>query len=294
MNLPALRYFIEVTRQKHFSKAAKVCHVSQPSLSQQIKKLEGIVGAELFVRARGNIELTPFGKEFFPYAQHIVLAEKKARNFLLDKQKKAEKVLRIGAIPTIAPYLLPKVIALLDQEISGLLFELVEYRTDELVKQLKERRIDFALLSSPTGIESMSHSVRLRDDELLLALPCHHRLCRKKTIQASDLEEETVILLENSHCLSGQSEEYCAFEGITPSVSMRGSQIETLLKLVGMGLGLTFIPRLAIADVPQESLIFRSMANPCFREIHLVWMRDEVLSWTHQQAIKMIGAHFSS
>jgi len=287
MDIQRIRYFLEVARQRNFSRAAQVCHVSQPSLSQQIKKLEEEVDGPLFLRNRTGITLSPLGESFLPYAQAILASVASAEEFLAETRSQARRTIRLGAIPTIAPYLVPSVFTAIRSQEPEINFELLEDRTEAIVEALMEGTIDFALLSPPTEVDAMCEHLTLLRDEFMLTLPATHRLAKSRRISPKELSAENIILLEDSHCLSRQTADYCSTLGVTPNVSIRGSQIETLLRLVEGGFGLTFTPKLA---VPAGSgLAFRSITeSPCHREIRLMWLRQPILSGTMRRTLRIL------
>jgi LysR family hydrogen peroxide-inducible transcriptional activator len=293
MDFQRLRYFLEVVRQRNFSRAAQICHVSQPSLSQQIKKLEEEVDGPLFLRGRGGVTLSPLGEAFFPYAQAIMATVASAEEFVAETRSEARRTVRFGAIPTIAPYLMPAILSTIRRREPSIRFELLEDRTEALTEALSEGTIDFALLSPPTSVDAQCEHLTLLHDELMLTLPATHRLARCRKVTTEQLAGESIILLEDSHCLARQTADYCSRIGLTPDVSIRGSQIETLLRLVEMGFGVTFTPRLAAVPDHESGIVFRSItANPCHREIRLVWLRQQVLSGSLRLTIQILREHF--
>lgn len=293
MDIQRLRYFIEVARQRNFSRAAQICHVSQPSLSQQIKKLEEEVDGVLFLRNRGRIALSPLGESFLQYAQAIMASVASAEEFVAETRSLSRRTIRLGAIPTIAPYLVPEIFAAIREREPDIRFELLENRTEALVEALSIGNIDFALVSPPTAIDGLCDHLTLRQDEFLLALPKAHPLARARRLTPKHLEEETIILLEDSHCLSRQMSAFCARTGLNPDVNIRGSQIETLLRLVELGFGLTLAPRLAVPANEDRPLVFRPMTNErCHREIRLLWLRQPILPPSLKLTIKAIEEGF--
>ncbi|MCB2156630.1 hydrogen peroxide-inducible genes activator [bacterium] len=293
MDIQRLRYFLEVARQKNFSRAAEICHVSQPSLSQQIKKLEEEVDGPLFLRNRGRITLSPLGESFLKYAQTIMASVASAEEFVAETRSNARRTIRFGAIPTIAPYIVPQIFAAVSKSVPGIKFELLESQTEFLTEALTIGTIDFAIMSPPTSIDNICDHLTLRRDELLLTLPANHPLAKARSITPAKLNEESIIMLEDSHCLARQVSAYCATAGLTPDVSIRGSQIETLLRLVELGFGLTFTPRIAVDDSKKRKLVFRQISkDPCYREIRLVWLQQPILARSQKLTINAIEEFF--
>lgn len=293
MDIQRLRYFLEVARQKSFSRAAEICRVSQPSLSQQVKKLEQEVRGPLFLRNRSGVALSPLGEEFLHYAQAVMASVASAEEFIAESSSQSRRTIRFGAIPTIAPYLVPRIFAALRKREPGVRLELLEARTEAVTAALSEGSIDVALVSPPTEIDAQCDALTLLRDELTLTLPRAHRLARATRITPADLAEEPILLLEDSHCLSRQTAAFCARVGLTPDVSIRGSQIETILRLVETGLGIAFTPRMAMEAAAHPRLVFRTLSRtPCHREIRLVWMRHPVLSGSMKLALKVLCEEF--
>lgn len=287
MELQRLKYFLEVARQKHFSRAAEVCRVSQPSLSQQIKKLESEVGGRLFQRSRGEVSLTPLGQQFLKHAQAILADVQSAEEFIHKVQDEHERTLRFGAIPTLAPYLIPHLFTAVRAQAPGVRFELYEAITEQLTEALMMGRIDFALLSPPTSMDEECDSILLLKDELFLTLPEHHALTRAPSVSADQIAEQAMILLEDSHCLAAQTGAYCKELGLSPSVALRSSQIDTLLGLVETGCGLAFTPALAAHAHQHRKVVFRPICDlPCHREVRLMWLKRQFLSRSQRLVVR--------
>lgn len=291
MDIQRLRYFLEVVRQRNFTAAAGLCRVSQPSLSQQIKKLEEEVGGLLLRRSRQSVDLTPLGASFLRYAQAIMTAVDTAEEFIDTSQRNTRRTVRLGAIPTVAPYVVPALFTAIRARQPSARFELVEAKTDSLVGALQNGTVDFALLSPPTTIDEETDSLSLGHDEMLLVLPLAHPLARAPTITLEHLREENILLLEASHCLSQQLDAYCRRTGLTAEVSIQGYQLETLLRLVESGFGLTFIPGTSAQATPDRAVVFRSLqSQACFREIRLYWLTQPVLSLSQHAVIEAFEA----
>lgn len=286
MDIQRIRYFLEVVRHRNFSQAARTCHVSQPSLSQQIMKLEEEVGGSLLLRSRGRVELTEHGRAFLKHAQAIMAEVQSAEVFVGESQGKTRGTLRIGAIPTIAPYLIPKLFARIKKAHPEVRLELVEDVTASLAEALRIGGIDFALLSPDPLIDAEAESLLLLKDRLLLTLPRKHPLCEQPKVEVRQLKQEQAILLEQSHCLSKQAASYCEAVGLGAHVIIRASQIETLLGLVEQGFGFTFTPEIAVGHHRHRKVLFREIASkPYDREIRLYWTKRHVLPRLHQAVI---------
>jgi len=283
MDFHRIRYFLEVTKQGQFSRAAEVCFVSQPSLSQQIQKLEDEVGGLLFVRSRSGVSLTELGEDFLPHAQAIMAEVNLAREFRDKLDGKIRRPVRVGAIPTIAPYLLPSFIDHVRKEHVEAEFEVVEDTTASLVEALRMRSIDFALLSPPTEVDSEVNFLDICDDELLLTLPEGHHLNSLDGILLEDMKDERLVLLKDAHCLSQQSQGFCKAAGLEADVTIRSSQVDTLLGMVELGMGFTFTPRMAVPFHGHRRIKFHGIEpERYFRQIRLVWMKGNGASSTQR------------
>ena len=286
MDTQRLRYFVEVARQNHFSRAAAACRVSQPSLSQQIRKLEQEVGGALLERKRGHVGLTPFGMEFMKHAQAILAGVESAEEFVRRAEDGRQRTLRFGAIPTIAPYLIPDLFAAIRRRLPSARFELTEAFTEILADALMTGRIDFALWSPPTAQDAACDNELLLRDELLLTLPKTHPLAKAPSLTPAMLAGERMLLLENTHCLASQAEGYCEDLGLHPDIAIRGTQIDTLLGLVEHGFGLTFTPAIAAKAHRHRKVTFRTMTRrPCHRDIRLAWLKRPFLTRRQQDVV---------
>ncbi|MEM1158284.1 MAG: LysR substrate-binding domain-containing protein [Verrucomicrobiota bacterium] len=290
MEFHRIRYFLEVARTGNFSRAAVWANISQPSLSQQIHKLEDEVGESLFVRARDGVTLSEFGKAFLPHAKAIMEEVESAREFVDRSGRQLSGPIRIGAIPTIAPYLLPELLRQIVAKYPTARFELMEETTDALIDRLRTGAIDFALMSPPTKVDADTDQLRLQQDELLLTLPQDHPLCDVEKIDLKQLRGERLVLLKEAHCLSRQSEGFCKASGLKADVSIRSSQIDTLLGMVELGLGFTFTPKMAVDFHRHRKVIYRSLQQqPYLRDICLYWMRRRMQSASQQAIVECLS-----
>jgi len=244
MELQQLRYVIAVARAGNFSRAAEQCHVAQPSLSQQIQKLENELGEKLFHRLKRAVKLTPPGEAFLEASETKQLVRGR---------------LTIGVIPTLAPYLLPKVLTLFTRKFPGVEIEVEEETTSRLISLLLACEIDFALGSQPINHGQLCVQ-ELFTEELLLAVPPDHPLAHKRAISARDLSGQRLIVLKAGHCLGDQVLNFCARRDVQPTVSFRSAQLETIQSLVRSGVGLSLIPKMATRS--GAKLKYRAFINP--------------------------------
>jgi LysR family hydrogen peroxide-inducible transcriptional activator len=274
MELHQLRYFVEVVQSGSFTKAAERCHVTQPTLSHQIKKLEETLGEPLLQRRRQGVRATPLGETFHARALAILREVQAAREDAAAFTGELRGSLRIGLIPTIAPYLMPRLLKASLKQFPRLNFQVSEETTDHLLSAMRIGSVDAAILSLPLPGEDWKIDI-LMQDELLLALPEKHPLARTRgAIDLSRLGDEPLILMKEAHCLTGQTLQVCGRAGFAPEVFLYSSQIETLLALVDGGMGLSFIPAMARHIAGTRRICFKSLKPRAHRSIALVWPRQ--------------------
>lgn len=274
MEMHQLRYMAALARTGNFSRAAEQCNVAQPSLSQQIQKLEDELGERLFDRMKRQVRLTPHGTAFLRRALRIleeVDAAKREAGEALDLQHGS---VALGVLPTIAPYLLPRIMARFSAQFSGVDLTVHEDTTAQLLKLLHAYELDFALVSEPLHDDRLAVT-ELFTEELLLALPPQHPLNQKRTITPADLRDEKLIVMKTGHCLGDQVLGFCERQEVKPRISFRSAQLETVQELVRAGLGLSLIPAMARGTGRQRAPGYRSFAAPRpERRIVLVWPRQ--------------------
>ncbi len=266
-----LEYVVAVAETLGFHKAAERCHVSQPTLSAQVKQLEDVLGVQIFERDRRRVLLTAAGAILVAHARRVLLE--------LDDMIAAAKQLteprsgtfRIGVIPTIAPYLLPDVVPAVRKRFPNLQLVFREEKTDAVVADLREGRLDAGLLALEANIGEWSSS-RIADDPFVVALPKGHPLARKKRVAASELEDEKVLLLDEGHCFREQALSVCDRAG-TRETDVRATSLSTLAQMVSSGLGITLLPQIAVAiENRRGQLEVRAFTAPTPRRtIALIW-----------------------
>jgi LysR family hydrogen peroxide-inducible transcriptional activator len=265
---------VAVGRTGNFSRAAEQCHVSQPSLSQQIQKLEDELGERLFDRMKRAVKVTPPGEAFLRHAVRILEEVDAARRDATDARELLRGSVTIGVLPTIAPYLLPRVITGFMKQFPGVDIIVHEDTTAQLLKLALAYEIDFALASHPLHDERLAIR-ELFTEELLLALPPGHPLRRKRTVNATDLEGERLIIMKEGHCLGDQVLRFCGRSEVRTQISFRSAQLETIQSLVRAGLGISLIPAMALRSEPGDPLEYRSLKPPRpERKIIAVWPKQ--------------------
>lgn len=271
MEIHQFRYFVELAACGNFTRAAEACFVTQPTLSHQIRKLEEELGEPLFFRSTARATLTPLGEKIRPHILAILREIQLISNTAEEHKNLIQGELRIGAIPTIAPYLAPGLIGSFTRKYPGLHIGFSEEVTHELLAQLHEGKIDFALASPPFDEKNLM-LYELASDELMVTLPCQHQLTTATTITVDDLKAYPLVLMQEAHCLSHQTLQVCNQYGSAPAqVSIRSSQLETVQALVELGMGISFTPAMAIPFLSQRKVEHRRLAeHGAYRRIALV------------------------
>lgn len=290
MEMHQLRYAVAVARAGNFSRAAEQCHVSQPSLSQQILKLEAELGERLFDRMKREARLTTHGEAFLRRAVRILEEVDAARREASDAQSLLRGRLSVGVLPTIAPYLLPEALAAFAEKHPGVEIVVQEDTTARLLKLALACEIDFALASRP--IEDPRMEVKdLFAEELRLALPPGHPLARKRTVSVADLEQERFIVMKEGHCLGDQVLNFCERREFRPVISFRSAQLETIQALVRSGVGISLVPAMAARGGRKDLPEYRSLAAPRpERKIVAVWPRQRPPGRAAGEFLKQISA----
>jgi LysR family hydrogen peroxide-inducible transcriptional activator len=279
MELHQLRYFAMVARTGSFSRAAERCAVSQPSLSQQIQKLERQVGHRLFDRLGRRAELTDAGRMLLERATQILDAVDDAQKRLKDFDQQAGGQLRIGALPTIAPYVLPCALQAFLPRCPNVELNVREDLTSNLVAATAAGELDLALVALPIEDERLEVQP-LHTEPLLLALPRGHRLARKKTIALEDVRQERFILLNELHCLGEQVLSFCREHDCT-RIACVSIQLGTVQSLITLGQGVSLLPAMARRADSSGSRVYRALADfQPRRTIAVIWHRQRY----HSQA----------
>jgi LysR family hydrogen peroxide-inducible transcriptional activator len=278
MEVHQLRYAVAIARTGNFSRAALECHISQPSLSQQVRKLEEELGERLFERDQKRTRLTATGERFITRAARILDELAEAEREARDTHEVARGEVSVGVLPTIAPYFLPAIISRFSEHFPGVQVVIHEETTATLSSLLASYEIDLAIASLPLDEEAF-HVTPLFTEELLLAVPAAHPLARKKSVTASDLEATTFVLMKEGHCLGDQTLRFCHQTGVNPRVISRSAQVETIRGLVHAGLGISLIPKMAAAAPQDGDPVYRSLRSPRpERTIAAFWNRRRPLS----------------
>lgn len=272
ITLRQLRSFEALARLSHFGRAAEACTISQPALSLQMKALEESLGAPLVERGARQVRLTPLGEAFAVRVRHILLAVDELGDLARAHVAPLMGRLRLGVIPTIAPYLLPAVIKSLSARFPGLDLQPREAVTQKLVGQLLDARLDAAILALPVS-EPALREVALFDEEFLLVRAADD--AAKPVPRPELLREMRLLLLEEGHCFRDQAISYCRMSPSAPRHLMEGSTLSTLVHMVAAGIGVTLIPEMAVAIEARSAAVSvaRLPAPRPSRRIGMVWRK---------------------
>lgn len=269
-----LRYVVAVADTGHFGRAAERCHVSQPTLSTQVKKLEATLGVQLFERAARRVRPTAAGERIVARAR-VVLDEVRALGDLARGQAEPlTGALRLGVIPTLGPYLLPWLVSPLQAKFPHLRLVIRESMTAVLLEELVQHRLDAALMALPATAPGLA-SEPLFDEPFHVLAPARHALAARKQVREQDLRGERVLLLTEGHCLREQALAICGDDGARDD-DFRATSLETLRHLVAAGLGCTLLPALALGSLAAtKTVVARPFRSPApYRRIGLVWRRS--------------------
>ncbi|KAB7624194.1 LysR substrate-binding domain-containing protein [Alkalilimnicola sp. S0819] len=293
MNLRDLRYLVAVADHRHFGRAAEACFVSQPTLSTQIKKLEGFLGVQLVERNHKQVMLTPVGSAIAERARQII---NQADDLVQYAKAAADPLggdLRLGFIPTSGPYLLPHLMPALGTQLPRLRPLLYEDQTARLIERLQRGQLDAGLMAVPVDVAGFDH-VEVFAEPFVVALPPGHPLAVQERIALQDLAREKVLLLEEGHCLRDQALDICNRVGVREDEEFRATSMETLRQMVSAGVGITLLPALA-AEVyrafdAQGRLELRPFSDePPVRRMALYWRRSAAREQTLRAVAEVIA-----
>jgi LysR family transcriptional regulator, hydrogen peroxide-inducible genes activator len=276
MNLRDLRYFVALADTRHFGKAAERSFVSQPTLSAQIRKLENYLGVQLIERQPRRVTLTDMGAKILPVARRILQESDEIIALARNEHDPLSGKLKVGLIPTIGPYLLPLVTRRLRKQLPQLKLMLYEYQTQPLLEKLRGGDIELAILALPVPLNGLE-ARELYTEDFSVAVPNHHPFAKKSSIRIDDLSGETLLLLEDGHCLRDQALEVCSRIDVKESDDYRATSLETLRQMVAAGLGLTLLPELATRGPfgSGQGLTVKSFAKPVpSRIVGAVWRKS--------------------
>lgn len=276
MHLPSIRqsqYLLAVTELRHFGKAAARCFVTQSTLSTGIQELENMLGAQLFERTKRKVLPTPLGLKMAEKASQLLTIAGEMVELAHGEQVAMTGSLKLGVIPTIGPFLLPKVLPAIRKQFPSLELFLVEDQSARLLQRLDNGELDCAIFALPYELGKHEHK-KFFQEIFHVAFPSNHPLSRGGPISSVDLPVEQLLMLEDGHCFRGHALSACHFSGMQQCATFQGTSLYTLMEMVAGGQGITFLPAMAIdSSLAQQSEIsLRPLAeNGPHREIGLVW-----------------------
>ncbi len=277
--LRQLQYAVAVADASGFHRAAEQCHVSQPSLSAQVRALEEALGVQLFERDRRGMMITTAGSELIERMRRVLADVDDVRSATSQFLDPRAGTLRIGAIPTIGPYLLPTATRALRKEHPRLTLTWLEEKTDALIRGIRQGKLDGGFLALEAGIADLDYET-IEDDPFVLATPAGHPLGRGSApIPFNRLQGERILLLDEGHCFRDQVIEFCSRRGVE-QLSVRATSLPTLVQMVSANMGITLLPRMAMpAEIPRSDLRTRPITEPVpHRTVVLAWRRRSALA----------------
>ena len=275
MTLQELKYLVALADHGHFGRAAESCFITQSTLSTQIKKLEDFLGVTLFDRSLKRVAPTPIGREILQAARNIVEESERIRELARHAQDPMARTVHLGVIPTLGPYYLPHALTLVHRKYPGLRLLLREEMTQHILERLDAGTLDAGLLALPVADDGLRVEP-LFYEPFFAALPAGHPLAKRDVLKVNDIMAEKLLLLDEGHCLRDQALDVCG-GGSRGREEVRATSLETLRQMVGLGLGLTLLPALAVDAAPRASKkaveIRPFRTPPPGRTIGLVWRR---------------------
>ena len=288
MELHQLRYFCAVAETGSFSRAAEQSHVAQPSLSQQILKLEDELGARLFDRLGRSVRLTDVGKTFLPRARAVLRDLEAAKGEVVESKDSIGGTISVGVIPTVAPYFLPPHLTLFTREFPQARLTVVEEITPVLLERLRAGTVDVAILALPIRGHEFD-TFPLLTERLYAALPKKHALANRRSIALKDLRKEPFLLLRDGHCFRDTAVAACDRARLNPQIIFESGQFSSILGMVGTGMGVSIVPEMAIEKYAQCRYV-RIGDKEAARTIGAIVLRGRSLTRLHHAFLAHLRA----
>jgi LysR family hydrogen peroxide-inducible transcriptional activator len=293
IKLKDLRYLVAVADSRHFGRAAEKCFVSQPTLSAQLKKLEDYLGVQLIERQPKNVTLTEAGEQIVARARRMLEASEEVMTLARAHRDPLAGRLRLALLPTIGPYLLPRVSQPIRKSLPRVELRLYEYQTAQMLEKLEAGDIDLGILALPIDMEGFE-ARELYAEPFTVAVPDNHRLAKRDSIRVDDLKGETLLLLEDGHCLRDQALEVCNRVGLDEKHDFRATSLETLRQMVATGAGITLLPELASRGAygNARGVSIRPFARPApVRHVGAVWRKTSARRQVIDAMCELIAAN---
>jgi len=272
ITLKQLRYLSALSHHRHFGKAAKACAVTQPALSMQIQELEAELGVPLVERRPGEVTLTDIGEDVVHRAERVLAGTRDLADFARHRGRLLTGQLQLGVIPSIAPYVLPKILPVLQRRYPDLQIMLRETQTWALIEELTRGSLDVIMLALPAD-DAEIESIRLFDDPFLLAVPSTDNRSERERVDVDDIDMQRLLLLEEGHCLRDQALAFC--RSSRRDVSLGATSLATVMQMVANGYGITLLPQVAVdVELRDERVKLLRFAEPePGRTVGLAWRR---------------------
>ena len=293
LKLKDLRSLVAVADQRHFGRAAARCFVGPPTLSSQLKKLEQSLGVQLIERAPNNVSLTAAGEEIVARARRILEATDEVVTLARSQHEPLAGRLRVALLPTIGPYLLPRVAPAVRKALPRLELHLYEYQTGPMLQKLHAGELDMGILALPVDTAGLE-ARELYREAFSVALPEHHPLAARQSVRVADLKGEKLLLLEEGHCLRDQALEVCSRAGVHEQQDFRATSLETLRQMVASGAGITLLPELAGRGAYRNArgLVLRPFAKPApVRQVGALWRKSSARRGAIDALCRVISEH---
>ena len=291
MELHQLRYFLAVAETGGFVRAARRCGVTQPSLSQQIRKLEGELRVTLFDRSSRGAVPTEAGHALLPRAQRILAEVRETMTGVREDVEAGRGPLSVGAIPTIAPYLMPPVLSRFLRDYPDCELTVREDLTERLIEAVVDHELDAAVMSTPVDHPAL-HVQVIGREPLLVVAPAGFPLPDRLRIQ--DLTDKPAVVLHEVHCLGQQIADFCSTARLRRRIVCRSTQLPTVLSLVGLGLGVSIVPEMAARQDSSSSRVYRPLQARPEREIATVRRTDRSVSTLCRRFLELLGEQLAA
>src|SRR3954468_5216009 len=293
IKLKDLRYLVALADTRHFGRAAEKCFVSQPTLSAQLKKLEDYLGVQLIERQPKNVSLTEAGEQIVARARRMLEASEEVVTLARAHRDPLAGRLRVALLPTIGPYLLPRVSQPIRKGLPRLELRLYEYQTEQILERLESGDIDLGVLALPIAVDGFE-TQELFTEPFVVAMPDQHRLAKRDNVKIDDLNGETLLLLEDGHCLRDQALEVCSRVNLHEKQDFRATSLETLRQMVATGAGVTLLPELASRGAygNAKGVTIRPFTRPApSRQVGAVWRKTSARRVAIDAICKIIQDH---
>jgi LysR family transcriptional regulator, hydrogen peroxide-inducible genes activator len=290
LEIHQLRYFVSVAEIGNFTRAAQACNVAQPSLSQQILKLEQELGQPLFERLGRHVRLTAAGRVLYERAAAILASLAEARDALRDPARLRQGEIQVAAIPTVAPYLLPRLLKVFTRNFKRAEVTVHEDFTAEIVRHCAAGEVHLGIVALPIEDDRLVIEP-LFSEKLLVAVPSKHSLARKRRITLEELASERFVLLSEIHCLGVQVARLCERRNCAPAVTCRSAQLLTVQELVGLGQGVSLVPEMAARLDRGGKIVYRNLTGvKASRTLAMIWHKRRYQSPLVEGLVQTIRA----